>query len=261
MTPEERGDAFDPEPETLDATDESVDAMDVDFEDEGETDEEAGVPQVVMAPCPDCGDDTPHAILHGTLGTKGGYTLDATAQCEECDRVHHVLLREPAPVQVNVVVSWRADSTKTSAWFAPTDSIRVGDEFVMNERRVQVTGIELPSGKRVPSAQIADLRTVWAKDFETVKVPFAINLKRRTVAKHQDVDPEEEYTVGQEVVFGRLRVTIHAIKTDDGVLTRGTTKAREISRVFAKPTPLGKSYRPPPEIRARMRMGRAFENM
>ncbi len=219
--------------------------------------EESGTPEAVVAPCPDCGTDTTHAVLHGTLGSKAGFTLDATVQCEECDRVHHVLLKEPAPIEVPVIVSAGPQSVKTRALFIPTDRVAIGDEFPLNERRVQVTGVELPSGKRVNEADVASVRTIWVRDFESVALLFAINMKRKTIAKALAVDPEEEYTVGSEVLFGRLRVTIHAIKTHDTLLRRGPAIARDIVRVFARPTRLGRSYRPPPEERARQRRERA----
>jgi uncharacterized Zn finger protein len=82
-------------------------------------------------------------------------------------------------------------------------------------------------------------------------VGFAINLDHKTITKSIPAEPEREFTVGEEHLFGRLRVTVHAIKTKERLLKRGTATAAEIVRVFAKPTPLGTSGGARPDKRTR----------
>jgi len=72
-----------------------------------------------------------------------------------------------------------------------------------------------------------------------------LNVAKTTLAK-----ADQEFTIGEEHLFGRLRVTVHAIKTKERLLKRGSAEAADIIRVFAKPTPLG-DFTPRPDKRTR----------
>lgn len=194
------------------------------------------LPQAVTAACPDCGDETPHRVLHGRMGTRGGLTLDATVQCDECGRVHHVVLREAPDVEFPVVVSTGPTSARTKLVLPGDEVVRVGDELIVDDRAVQVTGIERKDGLRRDRAVVSDVGTLWARDFESLRIRVGINLRGRTIVKEIQAHPEREFTLGQELMFGRLRVTVHAVKTKERMLRRGSAPAREIVKVFAKPT-------------------------
>ncbi|HLE96469.1 MAG TPA: HVO_0476 family zinc finger protein, partial [Candidatus Thermoplasmatota archaeon] len=194
------------------------------------------LPQAVEARCPGCGDTTLHAVLHGRMGRKGTLTLDATVKCDECGRVHHVLLREAPEVEVPVVVSKGADSRRERVILSGDDLLAVGDELIVDGRTVLVTGLERRDGRRATELVAGEVGTLWAKDFESVRVRVAINLRQKTIAKEIHANPDREFSIGQELVFGRLRVTIHGIKKQGKMLRHGTAAAHEIVRVFGKPT-------------------------
>jgi len=85
-------------------------------------------------------------------------------------------------------------------------------------------------------------------------VKFAINLGHKTIAKAVAAKPEDVYAVGEEHTFGRLRVTVHAIKVKGRLLRRGSAPASEVTRVFARPTrPDRKEHRPEKAVRDRAR--------
>lgn len=194
------------------------------------------VPQAVTAPCPDCGEPTLHRVLNGRMGTRGGLTLDATVQCEECERTHHVVLREAPDVEVAVVVSHGGQSRRTRVTLSGDDSLLVGDELLVDGGPVLVTGIELKNGLRREKGVAAEIGTLWVKDFESTRVRVGINLRAKTIVKEIQADPDRLFSLGQELVFGRLRVTVHGIKTKERMLKHGSAPAREIVKVFAKPT-------------------------
>lgn len=213
------------------------------------------VPSAVTARCPDCDEETLHTVLRGRQSsTSAQTTLDATVQCTECERVHHVLVREAAPVAVPAIVSRGNESRKTTVQLAADEQIDVGEAMIVDGLNCKLTGIEDVQGRRVEGAAVKDIRSLWLKEFESLLVKFAINLDHKTITKHIEAKPEEEFSVGAEHVFGRLRVTVHAIKTEERLLKRGTAEAGEIVRIFASPTALArKPHRPDKRERAQLR--------
>lgn len=212
-------------------------------------------PSVVTVMCPDCEEETLHSVLKGTAGGKGGaLTLDATVQCEQCSRVHHVVVREEAPLEVPVVVSSGDKSTRTKLTLPGDEEVALGEAFIVDGVNCKLTGIESKDLRWVEAAALKDVKTLWVKAFDEIMVKFAINMDHKTITKAMPCPPEQEFTVGAELLFGRLRVTIHAIKTEERLLKRGTAEAAEIVRVFGRPTPLGTSvHRPDKKAREQLR--------
>lgn len=213
------------------------------------------LPSFVTAACPDCGEETLHEVLHGTGSQRGGgLTLDATLKCEECGRVHRAVVREPPPVEVAVVVSEGGTSRRTRATLPAQDEVAVDETLIVEGVTCRVTGIQAKDQRWVDEAAVADVQTLWVTQFEQLAIGFAINLGHKTITKTLTAKPEQEFTVGEEHVFGRLRVTVHAIKTKERLLKRGSADAGDIVRVFAKPTPLGgRDHRPTKKEREQLR--------
>src|SRR5438067_6099596 len=208
-------------------------------------------PAAVTAHCPGCDQDSVHTVLSGKMGVHGeSVTIDVTARCEECGRVHHVLLREAKDVDVPAIVSVGNGSRRTTLPLPSDGEVELEEAFIVDGMSCKLTGIESKEMKRVDAAAIKDVRTLWLKSFDEVAVGFAINLGHKTIAKSILAKAEDEFTVGDEHLFGRLRVTVHAIKTKERLLKRGSAEAAEIVRVFAKPTPLG-DFTPRPDKRTR----------
>lgn len=212
-------------------------------------------PSALTAACPDCGEETLHSVLRGTMGTRGAFvTIDATVQCTECDRVHHVTLREPKPVEVPVILSKGHESRKAKVELDADAEVVVGDGLIVDGLNCKVTGTEAHDGRRPEKIVASDIKTLWVKEFEQIVVPFAINLGKKTITKTEIAPPEKSFTVGDELVFGRLRVTIHAIKTEERLVKRGSAEAGDIRRIFAAPTPLGgEKHRPDKRQREQLR--------
>lgn len=212
-------------------------------------------PSAVTAPCPDCGEETFHTVLKGRQSrTATIITLDATVQCSECQRVHHLVQKEAAPIPVPAVISRGQQSRRTHANIAGDADIEIDEIIIVDGLNCKLTGIEDREGRRVEAARVSDVLTLWFKEFEDVPVKWAVNLGHKTITKVVAAKAEDEFTVGEERLFGRLRVTVHAIKTEERLLKRGTAEAGEIVRVFAAPTPLGdRTHRPDKRTREALR--------
>jgi uncharacterized Zn finger protein len=213
-------------------------------------------PGAITVLCPDCEEETLHDVLRGRMSQGGATTtLDATVQCTQCQRVHQVLVKEAAPIEVAIVVSQGESSTRAKVKLPGDEEISLGEALIVDGENCKLTGIEDKTGRRVDDAAVKDVRTLWAKKMEELPVKFAINLGHKTITKVIPSRAEEEFTVGAEHVFGRLRVTVHAIKTEERLLKRGSAEAAEIVRVFARPTPLGeKAHRPDKKSREQLRL-------
>lgn len=208
-------------------------------------------PSAVTTACPDCGEDTLHAVLKGKTSSGGGaFTLDATVQCTECQRVHHALIKEAAPADVAVVVSHGNTSRRTRLSLPGDSEVSLGEAFIIDGVNCRLTGIEAKDMRWVDDASLGDVKTLWVMEFEELPIGFAINMGHKTIAKSLPAKPTDEFTVGQEHLFGRLRITVHAIKTKERLLKRGTAEAQDIVRIFGKPTPLG-GAKPRPDKKAR----------
>ena len=212
-------------------------------------------PGAITVLCPDCEEETLHDVLRGRMSQGGATTtLDATVKCTECGRTHHVIVKEAAPVEVAVVVSEGNQSVRTKITLPGDEELSIGEGLIVDGESCKLTGIEDKTGRRVDDASVKDVRTLWVKKMEEIPVKFAINLDHKTITKAIPSTPEDEFSVGGEYVFGRLRVTIHAIKTEERLLKRGSATADEIIRIFARPTPLGdRTHRPDKKSREQMR--------
>lgn len=209
------------------------------------------VPSAVTAVCPNCGEETLQSVLRGRVGSSGGMeTLDATVQCVSCSHTHHLLQRAAKDIEVPVVVSHGPTSRRTKIALPGDDDITLEEGLIVDGVTCRITGIESKEQKRVDAATVKEVLTLWVKEFEEIAVGFAINLDQKTITKVIPASPETEFSIGQEFVFGRLRVTVHGIKTNERMITRGSAEAGEIVRVFAKPTPLG-DFKPRPDKRTR----------
>lgn len=181
-------------------------------------------------------------------------TIDATVKCTTCDHTHHALVKEARDVEVPVVISQGGKSTRSRVSIPATEPIKTGDTLIVDEIDCRVSGIESKDGKRVEAALGNEVLTLWTKRFDMIDVGFAINLDKKTITKSMNVEPTRTFSVGEEFVFGRLRVTVHAIKTLEKLQNRGSVDAGDIVRVFAKPTPLARqAHRPDKRTREQLR--------
>lgn len=209
------------------------------------------VPAALTLVCPKCGEESVHEVLKGAAGSRGReVVLTATVKCGDCQSVYRTVVRESKDVTLPIIVSRGATSSRSTIDVHGDEEIVAGSLFIVDGRNVQITAVETrQTSKRQAHARAADIRTIWARDFEESLVKFSINLGKKTITKDITVPPETEIHVGQQFVFDRLQVTVHSIRTKERAIDRGAAHAHDITRVFAKPTPHEKPHRPPKHVR------------
>jgi uncharacterized Zn finger protein len=190
------------------------------------------VPNSLYLDCPSCGEKTLHEVLKGRI-SKGGDVLETTVKCQECQHIHNAVVREPKSVKVAMVLSDMGVTSKTDFEFGEDELVAVGDEIFVGDSNVVVTAIE-KGEKRVGEAPAKEIKTIWAKKFDKVRVKISVNKTSKTLAAELTALPDEEFFVGDILNVGRDNVVIHYIKTRDGMVRQGGVPARDIVRIYAK---------------------------
>ncbi len=142
-------------------------------------------------------------------------------------------------VLVRVIVSKGAESFHMRALLSGI--IRVGDEFVVDDETtgeahpVQVTSIE-SGDKRLGSAQVEDIKTVWARAIEEVAVKISIPLGEITESIEMQVQGDMEFVIGEKIKINNRELEIKQIKIREGSFKRLkgiAIKAKNIKRIYA----------------------------
>ncbi len=192
------------------------------------------VPNSYYLQCPACGKETMHEILKGEVGTQGEeITIDGIVKCEVCGTTRHKTIREKKAIDVPIIVSWRDDSDRKKISLYPDEWIHKGDKLILDGTTVKVTSIE-QEGKRVESSKVEDIKTIWSKKHDKVRVKVSVHKGRNSISEILEVVPEEEFYVNDQLKVGEHETVIHRIKTEDEVLRKGKAKAEDIVRIYTK---------------------------
>ena len=177
------------------------------------------MPDTIYNECPDCGDVTEHKILKAKMGN---FNVNGTFQCKECGRVFSGVIRLPKEFEVKVLLS-DGDLTETTQTMLREDEIvAVGDEF------------DLDDGSRKKKVPATEVKALWVKAFGVLMVKVSVNDYKKTYPMLCEAEPDDEFTVGMFMHFDLWDCVIHAIKTKDRLLRKGTAEARDIVRIYAK---------------------------
>ncbi len=184
--------------------------------------------------CPVCETETPHKILKGEVGTSGKeITIDGVVKCEECGHTRHKTIREKTAIDVPLIISWKKETEKTSISLLPDEWVHVDDELLVDGVRTKITAIETEP-RRVTKAKAEDITTIWTIKYDKTLVKVAVHKGRNTVSRVLEVPPEEEFYINDPIQVGRYDAVIQRIKTTKGIVKRGSAKADDITRIYAK---------------------------
>lgn len=190
------------------------------------------IQEYIYIPCPNCGDVTEHDILKGRAG-KGNIT--GTFRCSECGRTFSDSIRVPEVLKVKVLFSDGDLTEVTETELESNEILAVDDEFHLDDgRRVRITHLESESGKKGKKFQADKIKALWVKQFDVLSVKVSVNDGRRTYSVRTDAEPEDEFTVGMVLGFEDFDALVHAIKTKERLLKKGTAEAKDITRIYGK---------------------------
>ena len=185
--------------------------------------------------CPACGVETVHEVLKS-----GG---QSTVRCTDCGHTHKVTIETVDDVEKDVIVSQDGDSYRATVEAPPDEQIAVGEEFIVDTpeaiQQVRITSVELDGDRRVESAPVEDVETIWTRVVDNVAVNVTLHPKdggrdeTRSLKVH--VPGDFEFTVGETREFGDEEFEVEGIQVrDDATGYRFDKFDHEGDSVFAK---------------------------
>lgn len=190
------------------------------------------MPEYIYNECPDCDDVTEHKILRAKEGKS---SLSGTFKCTVCGRVFSGTIRLPRSFSVKVLFSEGDVTDTTQTTLRENEIVAVGDEFELDDgRHVQITYIEMPDGSRRKKVPATEIKALWVKAYDILQIKVSVNDYKKTYSMISEAEPDDEFTVGMYMHFDLWDCVIHAIKTKDKLIRKGTAEARDIVRVYAK---------------------------
>ncbi len=190
-------------------------------------------PSALVLKCESCGKEVPHRVLRGRVAGKDEIVFEGVVKCSACGAVRNIVTREPKPIEVPLIVSWMARSSRQAVEMDPEEVVAVGEELPLADGRARITAVE-SKGRRVTKAKASEVDTIWATRADKVWVSFSVNMGNRTVARRVLAAPDEEFLVGDIVDLGRERALVHRIRTAHRTLSAGSATADEIVRVYGR---------------------------
>ncbi len=187
------------------------------------------IPQSMQSECPDCDDETLHKTLKGRF--KGKKQLELVLKCSKCSKVHEEVLETVSQIPVRMIISRGEVSQRVATKFPADWEISVGNEFMHEDERLLVKGIEC-GGRRVEICPVKNIQTLWTINYDMAKLKVSINRDGKTRSLELEVSLDEEFEIDSEIEVDGVKVTIHSIKLEDKRLRRGTATARDIVRVY-----------------------------
>ncbi len=160
-------------------------------------------------------------------------------RCTECGS--YTTFRPGKKIELRAVISSGPVSERGTLRVLEGSRIEKGDEYIVDtaegHKIGEVTSIELRDGKRVESAAVEDIETVWLRDVGEVELRMSLHKRSVTTPFKMLVDGEAEFEIGEVIIVEGKKYRIHRIKLiNGGVLRRegSRARARDIRRVYAK---------------------------
>lgn len=187
--------------------------------------------------CEQCGRETTHRILR-LAPTSGGAptTLQGVARCRTCHLVHPFRSEAGRTVEVAVVVSEGATSSRHLLRLPSDRRLQVGSAVPGRDHWIRK--IEDRARRSVPEAPARDVATLWVTPGGAARVPLAIVEGRRTRSGFLDLPPEATLVVGETVTFEGRTYAIRALRSL-GRTVHGpgaSAPARLVTRLYAGAT-------------------------
>jgi uncharacterized Zn finger protein len=190
------------------------------------------MPEYLYVECPDCDDITEHDILKGRMGKDN---VTGTFRCSECGRTFSETIRLPEILKIKVLFSDGDVTDTTETELESDDILAIEDEFYLDDgRRVCITQIETIDGKKGRKIRVDNVKALWVKQYDLLSVKVSVNDGQKTYSVRTEAVPDEEFTIGMLLEYDDFDALVHAIKTKDRLMKKGSAEAREITRIYGK---------------------------
>ncbi|WP_321210886.1 HVO_0476 family zinc finger protein [Methanothermobacter sp. DP] len=189
--------------------------------------------------CPICGSKAFRVLKSRTDESRSRKVKHLVLECEECGTVFRDSLVIEKPESHRIIISEHGSSYRDEVDLYPNEEVSTGDAITVSGKLVEITSLELKSGKRVDKATAADVKTLWAVSLEApARVGISVDLHGEVYSRKVEVDRDFEFRVGDVMKIDEHVFKIRSIKTEDGMIRRGSVPARRIKRVYGYPVNL-----------------------
>ncbi|MCQ2086118.1 MAG: hypothetical protein MJY54_01645 [archaeon] len=190
------------------------------------------IPKEVYTECLYCNDYTKHKVLNGRLGKN---FLEGIFRCECCQCTKSSTIQVPKSTRIPVVISNGSISKMSSTEVEVEEVITIDDEFLLESGEcLKVCSLDLGNGQRKKKAHAKDIKTIWAKQFDNLRIKVTVNDNTRSYSRYINAEPNDEFLIGQKLALSDMECYIHAIKSRARVVSRGVVEARDIVRIYGK---------------------------
>ena len=175
----------------------------------------------VAVACDSCSSN--EATVHEVVSSGGGLL---TLRCTACGHVHKAPPPDETTVERRVIVSQEGESLTTTVEAGPEETVRVGEEFVVDTDEVlmsvRITDLETAPEHRVDEATVEDVSTFWTRAVDNVRVNITLHPEdgsgEETRSLELGVPGDHAFTVGETEEHGdeRFHVTGLVIRDDAG---------------------------------------------
>ena len=198
------------------------------------------VPTAIMATCENCG-EVVHRVLKGKLSGRQEIVFEGVVKCQSCGKIRTLMLKEPKPLKIPVIISWMDKSERLETEMEPDAPLKVGELIDLESGRIEVTAIE-SKGRRVPSSHAREVDTLWAKRADKVRVKVTLSKSGKAWPKDIFAEPDEEFCVGDFLEIGKDKAVVQKIKIEQRTMYRGCAAAADIKRIYAAVAKVKRTY-------------------
>jgi uncharacterized Zn finger protein len=201
----------------------------------------------VAVKCPSCspGVETVHEVL-----SPGG---QATVRCMECEHVHKTKIEREQTTETDVVVSQGGESFSATAAVPDEETLRVGEEFVLDSEEAivtaRITSLELGGDQRAEEAEGSEVETIWTRDVGNVEVDVTLHPKEGTGSENDtrsltlQVPGDETFVVGDTTEYADEKFTVEQLLVREDAMgypvesfekPGDDVPAKDLKRVYAR---------------------------
>ncbi|MFP4655598.1 MAG: HVO_0476 family zinc finger protein [Methanohalobium sp.] len=192
--------------------------------------------QEIEIECPSCSPDIP--VLHEVL--KSGQNV--LVKCEDCGEIHSPKTEKEKPVYIKTIISKGEKTFTHTNQMYKGEVLDVDDELVVDDGvsedvyPIVVTSIE-SQGKRVESAKVDDIDSIWGRAIDEVDVKITVHSEQETYSMTKRFSGGREFVVGEKYNFDDISFIVTRIKIRNGgfrIKEGDVVEAKNIKRLFAQ---------------------------
>jgi uncharacterized Zn finger protein len=193
-------------------------------------------PQIhsLTIPCPGCGQNTLHRVLH-IRAFRPRATLSGVARCSVCKTSHQFDIAAKER-DVKLILSDGPVSQPLTLALDANHRVRRDDVLEVQGKKLRVVRVETAKYASAGSAEVKDIKALWAISSELVSVKISLAMGPKTVPLQVNLPPGLQLSVGDKIKVEGKKLQIYGIRLRGKNITAkdGGGPAAGIQRIYAR---------------------------